>query len=628
MTALDLPKECQYLNLRLRLEQQRLFAWSESSGLLDYDSEKNTKVLESNVFGLHRSTVLELLIQIKVLFEDFERQQKDYEGLKTMEYPDVMTTTKTGSKVSQDPLDCEKDASDALVPLPPKRKRFIEKAIKAWKTTSQEGPKRLRWAAFDKGAFEGLLQKFSMLNDNITGLLDKRLQEEIYSTTQDTNRGVLQLHQDIADLQQLVKATLVLTLKSQVPSAPPPYEASTDRKDNVSGLDLLAQLARFKAFNESIEAESALDVSASDVLQLGNPGAERVAMEIEKSCIFLKPKSSADDTESTRHEAKYEAPDGSIKHVWVEWKEYEWESQESSFPAPLIIERAQKLAALLHHRPKPKHFRVPHCLGYFDDAEHFQHTYDESLQEPPDDSNEYRIGFVFEPPEEVPPETQPISLLELLQNNPKPRVTDRIAIAKAVANSILYLHSVNWLHKGLRGHNIIFFAANDTESIDYNKPYLSGFDFARPARPGEQTEVPADNIEYNLYRHPSTQNTSLGPREAYRKSFDIYSLGVVLVELAHWKTIDRVLEIDLVASKARPRVALDVRKRLLAGKEIAAIGASMGEMYESAVWKCLKGGQELGIGDGEDETSHRQVAARLSMTFYEDVVKTLEGIRV
>jgi hypothetical protein len=35
ITAKNLPEESKYLNLRLRMEQQRLFAWSETSGLLD-----------------------------------------------------------------------------------------------------------------------------------------------------------------------------------------------------------------------------------------------------------------------------------------------------------------------------------------------------------------------------------------------------------------------------------------------------------------------------------------------------------------------------------------------------------------------------------------------------------------
>jgi hypothetical protein len=637
-TAKDFPKESKYLKIRLSLEEQRLFAWSETCGLLDYDLDDKSKILESNAFGLHRTTVLELLIQIKVLFEDFEKHQKRHKGLETVPYRPEDGDPKLGELSSE--LDAIQETSDFGVPLNTKRKHFVEKAIKAWKSASSDIPNRVRWAAFDKSAFEGLLQKFSTLNDSITSLLDKNLQREILSVTQDTNRGVLQLHDNLADLQQLVKATLALTLQSRDP--PPSYQLIGKAENNVTGLELLAELARFKArfktFNESTEIVTPLDASTTDILKLGNPEAEKVAMEIDRACIRIDSDTSLDV--GGRCEALLKRADGNIQHVWVEWKEYDWEMGKPC-PSPLIIDRVQKLAALLHYEPKPKHFRVPHCLGYFDDGESLRNSDDDSL----DEDNDYRIGFVFEKPYDVPPVTPSVSLLQLLRESPKPRVTQRIAIAKAIANCILYLHSVNWLHKGLRSHNIVFFPEKEPSTntkappdnkINYSKPYISGFDFARPARPEEQTEIPVDSLEFNLYRHPSTQNAGLGPREAYRKSFDVYSLGVILVELAHWKTVDRVLGIDLGAgahegaprARPRPKTAAGVRDRLLDELQVAALGAAMGEAYERAAWKCLAGGAELGIELGEDEICDGRVAARLSMAFYEEVVKKLEEIKV
>jgi hypothetical protein len=66
VTAKDMPKDCQYLNLRLRIEEQRLFAWSETSGLMDFQAQNKSEALQTNTFGLHRSTILDLLIQIQV----------------------------------------------------------------------------------------------------------------------------------------------------------------------------------------------------------------------------------------------------------------------------------------------------------------------------------------------------------------------------------------------------------------------------------------------------------------------------------------------------------------------------------------------------------------------------------
>jgi hypothetical protein len=625
ITAKDLPEKCKYLNLRLRMEQQRLFAWSETSGLLnlDLDISDDTKILETNTFVIHRTTILDLLVQIQCLFKEFEKAQTKYDRLQFVLEP---------LNSDDDLKDPGLDSTSAHVPLSESRKTFIIKAMKKFKSTKdglREGRKRLRWAAFDKEAFEELLQQFSILNDNMMNVLDARLQTEIYRTTQDTNRGVLQLHKDLVSLQRLVMA---LDIKMQARSYPSPNIPRPDPAKDASGLRLLSQLARFKAFNESMEMENETkapwDEAAAMWLQL-QPDAEKANTEIDRAKLHFNSKAAtADLSAATRCEAVYDC-EGVEKKVWIEWKEYDYQIPGSSSPPPQIVDRVQKLAALLHHSPKPDAFRVPHCLGYFDNASRSSDSDPDSDGE--EESTDPRIGFVFEKPQDeaVSPDTPPISLSDLLARKPKPRITDRIRLAHAVANCILYLHSVNWLHKGLRSHNIVFFPITTNENgiistkIDYRKPYISGFDFARPARADEMTEVPGDVPEYNLYRHPSTQGFGFGPRESFRKTFDIYSFGVVLVELAHWETIDKVLDIPI----GKVRLAAKIREKLLKEDRIADVGANMGEIYESATRKCIAGGRELGIEESDDETNDA-VAARLSMAFYEDVVKRLGDVKV
>ena len=128
------------------------------------------------------------------------------------------------------------------------------------KESVNEGRRRLMWAAFNKKAFEALLQRFSTLNDNMTDILDVRLQTEIHRTTQDTNRGVLQLHKDLISLQRLVMA---LDIKMQARTYPEPILPAYTPVDDASGLRLLAQLAKFKAFNESMDAPSTRKFSCS-----------------------------------------------------------------------------------------------------------------------------------------------------------------------------------------------------------------------------------------------------------------------------------------------------------------------------------------------------------------------------
>jgi hypothetical protein len=171
---------------------------------------------------------------------------------------------------------------------------------------------------------------------------------------------------------------------------------------------------------------------------------------------------------------------------------------------------------------------------------------------------------------------------------------------------------------------VIFFRTADGH-IDYGKPYLSGFDFSRPARKEEMTEMAGDDVGHNLYRHPMAQTTaSPGERSRFKKSFDIYSLGVVLVEIAHWATVDKVLGLDLNKARGRPSLITQVQDKLLERRMQAELAGHMGERYEKATYRCIKGGTWLNLMPG-DETND-EVALRLAMEFYQQVIKRLESI--
>ncbi|OHW93512.1 glycoside hydrolase family protein [Colletotrichum incanum] len=458
ITAKNFPDDCKFLNLRLRMEQQRLFAWSETSGLLDLDGNQQEKILSTNTFMLHRTTVLDLLVQVQCLFKEFEEHQRRNERLRPA--PDQDT-------ILEHP---EKDAAAANFPLPERRKDFIKRAMGKLKSQSRENFLRLSWVSFDKGAFEILLSRFAALNDNMTDILDARMQVEIRDTVQDTNRGVLQLHHRIADLGRLVMA-LNLKLENTAP-ANISSMSKAQREKNADGLELLSKLAKFKAFNESMEPEKQRpwDEATAMSLELGKP-AQRDRLVLDREMITL-----------------------------------------------------------------------------FDE-----------------DSDEF----------------------------------------------------------GQTSHNIVFFRTKSGRT-NYAEPYLTGFDYSRPARSDEATDIPQDDAEYNLYRHPHVQLMNPAERERFKKSFDIYSLGVLFVEIAHWAPVDKILGYDI---SRRPSLALRVRDALLVEDRIAELGANMGEMFEEAARKCIAGGESLGLADGDVETEDI-VAAQLSMRFYEDVVKKLDGVRV
>ncbi|KAH6604311.1 hypothetical protein Trco_007757 [Trichoderma cornu-damae] len=611
VTALGYQDDCKYLNLRLRLEQQRLFAWSETSGLLDVNTENQDRILNSNVFNLHRQAVLDLLVQVQCLFDEFIEYQSRHSNLAPVrDDGDYLVSP-------------EQDAKQASFPISEKKRLFIRKAMMGLKQKSREGLKRLKWVSFDKEGFELLLSKFTLLNDSMMNILDHSLQVEIRHTVQDTNRGVLLLHHKIADLSHLV-----LALKAQLEAGDRGAPARTrmskiGREADAAELRQLSRLAKFKAFNETIDPKSdtpaPIDDAVAAFLGLAKPGEQRL-VQIPKHLVGLDP--NVDGSDDPRCEAVMKTAQGE-KKVWIEWKDYDMAGHPGCLSKAEIVDRVRKLACLLNHSPKPEAFRTPHCVGFFDKA-------DPGIPEDDVDVLDRRLGLVFERPggEDLHDSLPPVSLRELLLDNAtrKPRVTDRIKLAHALSNCLLYLHAVNWLHKGLRSHNVLFFRTR-AGRIDYGQAYLSGFDFSRPGGSDELTEIPGDVAEHDLYRHPRAQLNQGKSRERSKKSFDIYSLGVIFVELAHWKPVEGVLGIEMRLARGQSDVVRHVRSDLLAAGRVADVGAEMGEKFEEAARRCLTGEHELGLAPGDDETAD-DVAERLSVRYYEDVVKKLAEIVV
>ncbi|KAL6871981.1 prion-inhibition and propagation domain-containing protein [Trichoderma novae-zelandiae] len=578
VTALGYEDDCKYLNLRLRLEQQRLFAWSETSGLLDVNTDNQDRILNSNVFNLHRQTVLDLLVQAQCLFDEFLEYQGKHSNL---------TPVRDNGDFLVSP---EQDAKQASFPMSERKRLFLKKAMMHLKEKSQEGLKRLKWVSFDKEGFEHLLSKFTLLNDSMMNILDHSLQVEIRHTVQDTNRGVLLLHHKIADLSHLVLA-LKAQLEVRDVGAPTRLRMSrVEREASVAELKQLSRLAKFKAFNETIDPKSdapaAIDDAVAAFLELAQPGDAR-AVQVPKYLLELD--SNVDDSEDPRCEAVMKTAEGKRK-VWIEWKDYDTAGDPGCLSKADIVDRVRKLACLLNHSPKPEAFRTPHCLGFFDKA-------DPDVPEDDVDILDRRLGLIFQRPDgdDAHDALPPVSLRELLLDKTvrKPRVTDRVKLAHALSDCLLHLHAVNWLHKGLRSHNVLFFRSK-AGHIDYTQVYLSGFDFSRPVGSEEATEIPGYDALHDLYRHPRAQSNQGRSRQRSKKSFDIYSLGVILVELAHWKPVEAVVGIEMRLAKGQSDVVRHVRRDLLEEARMADVGGEMGLRFEGAARRCLTGEGELG----------------------------------
>ena len=327
------------------------------------------------------------------------------------------------------------------------------------------------------------------------------------------------------------------------------------------------------------------------------------------------------------------AYDSDEVNVWVEWKNYSLGIVEKDGETDLDVtdqtmKNVRRLVTLLKADEKPEEFRIPRCLGYFKKK----------------DPNQF--GFVFEVPRDAPTPAQPHSLLQLLGGKLVP-IMERISLAKQLATYILYLHAVDWLHKALRSASITFFSP-DKNNVDVAKPFISGFEYARPDEKGLTTTKTPSDQEWAIYCHPDYQGQE---REGnYRRTYDIYSLGIILLEIAYWKKAEDILGFrnvgnkeaekdkeneNIDASKASPAKydannivhTRGIRDRLLYSdkKLLNYVRVTMGNNYARAVEACIGGPEFLGIAEIDDQTDGI-TSAYLQDGFMEVVIDPLNKV--
>lgn len=459
------------------------------------------------------------------------------------------------------------------------RERFLEKTL-AVVEKSKEAPKPMGWALGKQDDFERLIERLIGFNDSIEGLLAKDTMEDLRDSQYQANMLTLQLHDKVDQLLEFSKA-LDLRRQTLVPNVAQGGLLLTSGPPTSGAGSGIARLAKFKARDIQISHESG---SQHHLLLDGR------ALEL------------ANTSRNGRTNGHYQG-----KSIWVEWREpLAREDYQRGGRLDYVVEdRIGRLAALLNVRDKPPEFGTPFCLGYV------KHYDDPSCQ----------YGLVYETPQDCGNTTAPVSLNELLAGS-RPSLTKRVALAHALARCMMYLHSVNWLHKGFRSSNIVFPSTSDS-APDLAAPMLAGFDYARPDFEEEVTEAPPAYTKHDIYRHPTTLGID---RERTVKSHDIYSLGVVMVEIAHWRKIDDVLKLTDSEAQAT-RAIRGARKMLLAEQHLKDVAGSAGETYRDAVRICLAGGSALGIQVNDDE-SDQNVGVAIQRTFSEMVVDMLGNARI
>jgi hypothetical protein len=290
--------------------------------------------------------------------------------------------------------------------------------------------------------------------------------------------------------------------------------------------------------------------------------------------------------------------------VFIEYAPYDPIYSTTGISPP--TDRLEQLAELLNQPDgaacDPEQ-RVLNLLGYFEEPE---------LN---------RFGLVFAFPEGLYAVSYslgksldavaPFTLLSVLNadaasNKPSvPHLEDRFRLAYLLAITILRLHTRNTFHKDVTSNNIVFFRTPQPKFHnirDFRQPYLCSFDVFSESNVDIRSRG-------HIYRHPLDRSDSGNSKQSYRATFDMYGLGLVLLEIGLWMP---------VSSFWKPRYDLPMFKSRVEEIYAKKLGPKCGTLYMRAVESCLSAADREFAGPYGDKEFDSQWG------LYCDVVKRLE----
>lgn len=315
-------------------------------------------------------------------------------------------------------------------------------------------------------------------------------------------------------------------------------------------------------------------------------------VKLESSLIEKDREDNDYETRPQTYWYSYGYRDFEKRKVLVEWRGYGVRSPEYAHPKEFeravekIFHRVQELVAMLKYGPKPAHFRVLDCLGVFHD------------------STQKQFGIVYEFPQQ---RSECVRLQRLLRRRvphlKRPPLRQKIDIAKALVACVQSFHIAGWVHKKISSHNILFFSASqqDCQELDFDKPFVVGFDHSRQDKGHDYTEGPDVEDSQREYVHPKYLSGACG----FEKQFDYYSLGLILLEVGLWKPLSTIRDQHPASGPWElMEKYIDSCKNRLADK--------MGSTYGDVTRTCLEAPAKL-----------RSEGVETALDFHRDVMEKL-----
>lgn len=203
-----------------------------------------------------------------------------------------------------------------------------------------------------------------------------------------------------------------------------------------------------------------------------------------------------------------------------------------------IRESTKNLAHILRNS-EPEHCYIPTCKGFFKDDHEPRYSLVFS-----DEVNVSGVNYTV----------TPYSLKSGISLLKRERASDLTAHERVIINALgdlelrtkmaiqlihalSYIHAIGWLHKGFQSSKVLL--AVDGKGAVF--PLVLGFHRSRPfdLQWSLGLEVHEEWSEI-LYRHPDRWKSAENPK--FMKRYDVYALGVVLLELGMGKLAVKVIE--------------------------------------------------------------------------------------
>lgn len=337
------------------------------------------------------------------------------------------------------------------------------------------------------------------------------------------------------------------------------------------------------------------------------------------------PPGESDDKQLLPHSSLWQP--AASKSVLLEYRPYLTEQNTESI---------KRLVAMLRHAD-PRQMHILTCKRATDRGVELEHQPGSARRT---EMRRTRFELEFPVPEGYTKST-PRTLRSLLldprnEKGPRHPLEHRLRLALNMARAVLYVHSGGFVHKNIRPETIVILASDDEIEARGDFPltvgegFLVGFDLLRGDCDVSLMQGDYD-LYKSLYRHPT--RWGIFPDQRFSMLHDIYSLGVVMLEIGTWISLCSGDEDQLSGFHRKIRKQMlqggpeEVHNRLI---ELADndLRVHMGSAYAEVAVACLRCVEDRLLEGGEKDEASEVESEPMEAAFLDRVLQRLQNIQL